>query len=629
MNLMLQSFPSCSTLASQCPPAVGRALGFSVASKLLQRSDKPATRPVSFVSIGDGSMHNAHFLSSFNLARHARYRRIKCPVVFGISDNGLSISYRTDGYTRSLFNLRGDEIPMWSANGTDMLDVYDKTVQATEYSRKKAAPSLLLYKDITRRFGHAATDRQHAYLSEGEVLSMAESDVISAAVVQAVEQQNIGTFAEWLDRFEEIGSAASNAFDAASIEPKITRREDMVSIVSQPTAPVPRLPEAKAIENADRAQKKTGSSNKKRDGKAEVMRKHMTRVIAETLEKHSDCLYIGEDVEHGGYYLVTDGLVKKFPNRIIDFPPDETTLLGAAMGYSQVGLTPIVEIPYAKYLDCGVDTFYELAISNWLTNGQRPNGMIVRIQGFDRGVFGGNFHTHNSISHIPPGVDVVCYSNGRDYARGFRNAIKQAQAGRVVVFIDCTNLLNLRHLHQKDRGWETTYPPDEEGEIMAFDDVKTYAGSGDSSTRGKYAIVTYGNGVVTALQSRKEMIDRKELLSADLDVIDCPYLSSVPAGLKEIIGDYDGVLFADICKEGPGSNILSPMITQLKRDNALPNNWDFVAAPRTYNPLGNTITFLSREDITGAFRGIVARDDSNDGGSVNYHVEEVETRVAV
>ena len=585
---------------------------------------------MSFVTIGDGSMHNAHFLSSFNLARHARYRRIKCPVVFGISDNGMSISYKTDGYTRSLFNLRGDEIPMWGANGTDMLDVYDKTVQATEYSRKKSAPSLLLYKDITRRFGHAATDRQHAYLSESEVLSMAESDVISAAIVQAVEQQNVGTYAEWLDRFEEIGSATSKAFDAASMEPKITQREDMLSIVSQPMVPVPRLPQTKTVESADRAQK-SNSSSRKKDGKAEVMRKHMTKVIVETLEKHPDCVYIGEDVEHGGYYLVTDGLAAKFPGRIIDYPPDETTLLGAAMGYSQVGLTPIIEIPYAKYLDCGVDTFYELAISNWLTNGQRPNGMIVRIQGFDRGVFGGNYHTHNMISHIPPGVDAVCYSNGRDYVRGFRNAIKQAQAGRVVMLIDCTNLLNLRHLHQKDRGWETAYPPDEEGEIMAFDDVRTYAGSGDCSVRGKYAIVTYGNGVVTALQSRREMIDRKELVPADLDVIDCPYLSSVPAGLEEIIGDYRGVLFADICKEGPGSNVLSPMISQLKTESALPNNWEFVAAPRTYNPLGNTITFLSQEDIIGACRRIVARDDATTTRSSDSdnHVEEIEMRVAV
>jgi 2-oxoisovalerate dehydrogenase E1 component len=115
------------------------------------------------------------------------------------------------------------------------------------------------------------------------------------------------------------------------------------------------------------------------------MRKHMTRVIAEVMEKDPKVVYIGEDVEHGGYYLVTDGLVKRFKGRVIDFPPDETTLIGAAMGFSQVGLLPIIEIPYAKYLDCGADMFYELAISNWLTNKQRPNGMVIRIQGFDRG----------------------------------------------------------------------------------------------------------------------------------------------------------------------------------------------------------------------------------------------------
>ena len=111
----------------------------------------------------------------------------------------------------------------------------------------------------------------------------------------------------------------------------------------------------------------------------------MTRVIDEVLEKNPEVVYIGEDVEHGGYYLVTDGLAKKYPGRVIDFPPDETTLLGASMGFSQVGLLPIIEIPYSKYLDCGADTFYEIAISNWLTNQQCPNGMVIRVQGFDKG----------------------------------------------------------------------------------------------------------------------------------------------------------------------------------------------------------------------------------------------------
>lgn len=54
------------------------------------------------------------------------------------------------------------------------------------------------------------------------------------------------------------------------------------------------------------------------------MRKNMNRAIEEFLSGgassasastgSSDVVYIGEDVEHGGYYLVTEGLKKKFPS---------------------------------------------------------------------------------------------------------------------------------------------------------------------------------------------------------------------------------------------------------------------------------------------------------------------------
>ena len=43
-----------------------------------------------------------------------------------------------------------------------------------------------------------------------------------------------------------------------------------------------------------------------------------------------------------------------------DFAPDETALVGAGIGFAQAGLLPIVEIPYAKYLDCGADQFHEV-----------------------------------------------------------------------------------------------------------------------------------------------------------------------------------------------------------------------------------------------------------------------------
>jgi pyruvate/2-oxoglutarate/acetoin dehydrogenase E1 component len=86
------------------------------------------------------------------------------------------------------------------------------------------------------------------------------------------------------------------------------------------------------------------------------------------MREDNSVVYFGEDVHHGGYHLVTEGV---FPKRIFDFPPvgstsnlvllirmhfvrftltfhlnlvdsGETSLLGAAMGFSQVGLTPIV-----------------------------------------------------------------------------------------------------------------------------------------------------------------------------------------------------------------------------------------------------------------------------------------------
>eukprot|EP00604_Paraphysomonas_vestita_P000322 CAMPEP_0174826424 /NCGR_PEP_ID=MMETSP1107-20130205/44007_1 /TAXON_ID=36770 /ORGANISM="Paraphysomonas vestita, Strain GFlagA" /LENGTH=95 /DNA_ID=CAMNT_0016059545 /DNA_START=482 /DNA_END=766 /DNA_ORIENTATION=+ len=95
----------------------------------------------------------------------------------------------------------------------------------------------------------------------------------------------------------------------------------------------------------------------------------MTSIFSEILSGQSIAgdrvVYIGEDVRHGGYYLVTDGLYSKYPSRVHDFPPDETSILGVGQGLSQSGLLPIIEMPYAKYLDCGYDMFLEIGITYW------------------------------------------------------------------------------------------------------------------------------------------------------------------------------------------------------------------------------------------------------------------------
>ena len=115
--------------------------------------------------------------------------------------------------------------------------------------------------------------------------------------------------------------------------------------------------------------------------------------------------------------------------------------------------------------------------------------------------------------------------------------------------------------------------------------------------------------VVTALRARRSLVDHNVInCERDLDVIDSPYLSFVSNGLRDAVtsGRYEHALFCDVCKDGPGSNVLSSTIMSLKKEGILLKKWAFVAAPRTYNPLGNTITFLNEDDIVGEFKKLIS-----------------------
>jgi hypothetical protein len=327
-------------------------------------------------------------------------------------------------------------------------------------------------------------------------------------------------------------------------------------------------------------------------------------------------------------------------------------------------LVPIVEIPYAKYLDCASDMFLEAVNTHWLSNGSQSAGMLVRIQGFDKGIFGGNFHTHNSLS-IPPGLDVVCYSNGADYVRGLRYIAKQVRAGRVVMCVDSTDLLNRRHLSEgaKDGQWLTLYPPGDEEEL-GFDDIIAYCRPGhsieglggrggenlkegvvdalDLESSSTVVIVTYGNGVPTCLLAvdsfyQQRRADQHSALALPvtaaagdatgghetpavnhpevITVIDCPCLSQLSAQLEAFLQHSQSprlhsVIFADVCKVNAAP--LSAFAVQLqnkgtfRRDrNRDSVSWAVIGASNTYNPLGNTLTFLSPEDVLDSLKGLI------------------------
>lgn len=76
-----------STLASQAPPAVGRALAIPLSNRLLspleygckigKKKKMFPSDAISYVSFGEGSVNNAHFLSALNLAKYSQHRGVK------------------------------------------------------------------------------------------------------------------------------------------------------------------------------------------------------------------------------------------------------------------------------------------------------------------------------------------------------------------------------------------------------------------------------------------------------------------------------------------------------------------------------------------------------------------------
>jgi pyruvate/2-oxoglutarate/acetoin dehydrogenase E1 component len=84
------------------------------------------------------------------------------------------------------------------------------------------------------------------------------------------------------------------------------------------------------------------------------------------METDPDVILMGEDVagggqrpegteEAGGILGTTRGLVKQFPERVLDTPISEMALLGSAVGAAATGLRPVVELMFMDFIGVCLD----------------------------------------------------------------------------------------------------------------------------------------------------------------------------------------------------------------------------------------------------------------------------------
>jgi pyruvate/2-oxoglutarate/acetoin dehydrogenase E1 component len=94
---------------------------------------------------------------------------------------------------------------------------------------------------------------------------------------------------------------------------------------------------------------------------------------------------IGEDVRDPwrGTYKATDGLSTEFgPDRVVNTPIAEESLIGLSLGAAMAGLRPVTELMYIDFATRAMDQItLQVAKIHYMTGGQATVPLVIRTQG--------------------------------------------------------------------------------------------------------------------------------------------------------------------------------------------------------------------------------------------------------
>lgn len=596
--------PQTSTIASHLPKAVGMALSIVKSSKTSMTSFTPVDS-VAICSFGDASSNHATAQTAFNAASWCAYQNMALPLVFVCEDNGVGISVATpEGWIAKNFQNRSC-LEYLYCDGRDVLDVYAKTRLAAEIARYKRKP-VFLHMRTVRILGHAGSDIESTYLTPPQIESNEAQDPL-LQTAKIILSENLLSKEEIFNLYDQVENQVHAAMRKTVLLKKQTSSvELMASIVAKKSS--------KAVKPAVAGSERRtvfGSEYRALE-KPHHMAKLINYALVDLLQQYPEALVFGEDVaKKGGVYNVTSGLHKRFGGRrVFNSLLDETTILGAAIGYAQNGFLPIPEIQFLAYAHNAEDQIRgEAATLSFFSNTQCTNPMVVRVAGlgYQKG-FGGHFHNDNSFAVFRdiPGLLVACPSNGADAVRMLRTCMDEAYLkGRVCIFLEPIALYMTKDIHEAgDQGWSHVYPSQDEAcEIGSFG---SHGGSQVaprlSEKKSSVAILSYANGYYLSCRAFNTLEDGKKERTK---IFDLRWLHSTDfAALFSELQAFDKVLVVDECRE-TGSfseQILAKLIGFYQCANLSLPVVKRLCAKDCFIPLGDasTIVLPSEKDILQA-----------------------------
>ncbi len=136
----------------------------------------------------------------------------------------------------------------------------------------------------------------------------------------------------------------------------------------------------------------------------------VAEALWEEMERDERVYLLGEDIgAYGGAFKVTEGFIERFgPDRVMDTPIAEETIVGISVGSAMEGFRPVAEFQYADFMTSGYDELVTAAARYHYRSGV-PLPIVFRAPS-GGGVRASSFHSTNPepwFAHAP-GLKVIC-----------------------------------------------------------------------------------------------------------------------------------------------------------------------------------------------------------------------------
>lgn len=494
-SLKREGFPKIphqsSATGMQAIPTTGIAMGIQYVQQTGLLTNE---KPLAVCSLGDASCTEGEVAEALQMAVLK-----KLPILYLVQDNEWDISasadeIRAQDMTHFAKGFKGLET--FTIDGTDFIESYTTIEKAFDIIRNENRP-VLVHAKVPLLNHHTSGVRKEWYRDDLEEAQSRDpynklKELLYAYDVEVTE----------IDQIEkEIYDLVQSDFEkaCAAEDPK---PEDLYSHVFAPT-PITEEKGNRTPEGKDKT----------------VMVDSALFAIRELMAKHPEALLYGQDVglRLGGVFREAATLAKQFgQERVFNTPIQEAFIIGSTVGMSVVGLKPIVEVQFADYIWPGLNQlFTEVARSNYLSNGQWPVSMILRVPIGAYGS-GGPYHSSSveSVLTSIKGIKIAYPSTGAD----LKGLMKAA-------YYDPNPVVMLEHkglYWSKMKGTEdaATVEPDEDY-VLPFGKARVVDEVFPRQDKNTVTIITYGMGVYWAKEAAKnfdnqvEIIDLRTLVPLD------------------------------------------------------------------------------------------------------------------